>query len=59
MTLIWPFNATQGQMSWGKLKDHIYDLLWVYEKNYMMLHLGDTTFLSHTTFWRQHFNTTD
>ena len=28
MTLIWPFNATQGQMSWGKLKDHIYDLLY-------------------------------
>ena len=45
MTLILPFNATQGQMSWGKLKDHIiYDLLCVYEKLYMMLHLGDTTF---------------
>ena len=24
MTLIWPFNATQSQMSQGKLKDHIW-----------------------------------
>ena len=24
MTLIWPFNVTHGQMSWGKLKEHNY-----------------------------------
>ena len=52
MTFIWPLNATQGQMSWCKLKDHnytVYDLLRVHEKLHMMLHLGDTTFWSHVT----------
>ena len=45
--LIWPLNATQGQMSWGKLKDHIWFTIYVYVFHatfYMMLNLGDTTF---------------
>ena len=34
LTLIWPFNATQGQMSWCKLKDHIYCMIYcVFMKN--------------------------
>ena len=45
MTLIWPFNATQGQISWGKLKDHIWFNIYVFHATFdKMLHLGDATF---------------
>ena len=44
MTLIWPFNATQSQMSRGKLKDHkymIYYAMVFHAKFNKMLHLVD------------------
>ena len=46
MILIWPYNATQSQMQWGKLKDHIWFTIYVFHAKFdkKMLHLGDTTF---------------
>ena len=32
-TLIWPLKVIQGQRSWGQLKYHIYDLLYVFHIN--------------------------
>ena len=43
-TLIWPLKVIQGQRSWGQLKDHIYDLLYVLHVNFghNMHHSEDT-----------------
>ena len=44
MTLIWPFNATQGQMFWGEQKHHTWFTTYVFNAKFdKMLHLGDTT----------------
>ena len=42
MTLSWSFNGTQGQMSWGKLKDNIWFTIYVFHAKFdKMFHLGD------------------
>ena len=34
ITLILPLQVIQGQRSWGQLRDHIYDLLYVFHINF-------------------------